>query len=171
MSFTNLNMKSMPMLFKSLIRPHLEFSNCIWGPFPKGDQKLVERVQRRATKLVPELRTKPYSTRLLLLDLPSLTYRRLRGDMIVIYQILHDAMNVHDGLIRLSETRITRSHGFKLHKPQAVSRARRNFLCVRAVNSWNSLPHHVVSAPSVNTFKSRLDTHWQSIRFFSVFDN
>ena len=99
------------MLFKSLIRPHLEFSNCIWGPFSKGDQKLVERVQHRATKLVPELRMKPYSTRLRLLDLPALTYCWLCGDMIVIYQILHDAMNVHDGLIRLSETRITQSHG------------------------------------------------------------
>ena len=170
-SFANLDMKSLPLLFKSLIRPHLEFSNCIWGPSSRGDQKLVERVQRRATKMVPELRAKPYSVRLRLLDLPSLTYRRLRGDMVVIYQILHHTMDLQEGLLPLSETRVTRGHPFKLHKPQAVSRARRNFLSVRAVNSWNSLPYHVVSAPSVNAFKSRLDIHWKAIRYSSVFDD
>ena len=170
-SFANLDKQSLPVLFISLIRPLLEFSNCIWGPFSRGDQRLVERVQRRATKMVPELRQKPYSERLRLLDLPSLTYRRLRGDMIVIYQILHDAMHVQDGLLRLAEAGITRGHPFKLHKPHAFSRARRNFLSIRAVNNWNNLPCHVVSAPSLNAFKSRLDIHWKAIRFSSVFDN
>ena len=116
-SFANLNKKSLPLLFKTLIRPHLEFSNCIWGPMSKGDQKLVERVQRRATKMVPELRSKPYSQRLRELDLPSLTYRRLRGDMIAVYQILHNSLDIQEGLLKLSETRTTQDHSFKLPKP------------------------------------------------------
>ena len=52
----------------SLVRPHLVYGGCIWGPFPKADQKVVERVQRRPTKCVPELRHKPYPERLRLLD-------------------------------------------------------------------------------------------------------
>ena len=152
------------------IRPHLEHGNCAWGPSSRGDQKQVEKVQRRATKLVPKLRNKPYSQRLKELGLPSLTYRRLRGDMTAIYQIIHGSLDVQPGLLQLSHNRNTRGHHLKLHKPRASSRARRNFLSVRAVNSWIGLPSHVISAPSINAFKSRLDSHWQNIHFLSVFD-
>ena len=169
-SFANLSKRSFPLLFKTLIRPHLEFGNCIWGPQSKGDQQLVERVQRRATKLIPELRNMTYSQRLRELNLPSLTYRRLRGDMITIFQILHGSIDVQEGLLQLSNTRKTRGHHLKLHKSRAKSRARRNFLSVRAVNSWNSLPSSVISAPSLNAFKSRLDSHWKDIHFISVLD-
>ena len=42
-------------LYKSMVRPHLEYGNAIWGPCYMGDMKLVEGVQRRATKLIPQL--------------------------------------------------------------------------------------------------------------------
>ena len=87
-TFQAIDCVTLPLLFKTLVRPHLEYGGCIWGPFSKADQKAVERVQRRATKLVPELRHKPYPERLRLLDLPSLYHRRRRGDMIKTYQIL-----------------------------------------------------------------------------------
>ena len=170
-SFVNLSKDSLPILFKSLILPHLDYANCIWGPMSKGDQRLVEKVQRRATKLVPDLQFKPYSQRLEELGLPSLTYRRLRGDMITIYQILNGSLHVHPGLLQLSTCSRTRGHHLKLQKPRARTRSRRNYLSVRAVNSWNSLPSHVISAPSINAFKSRLDSHWRSIQFVSVFDD
>ena len=169
-SFARLCKTTLPLLFKTLIRPHLEYGNCVWGPSSRGDQKQLEKVQRRATKLVPELREKPYSQRLRELSLPSLTYRRQRGDMITIYQIFHGSLDVQPGLLQLSRNKTTRGHHLKLHKPRVRTRARRNFLSVRAVNSWNSLPAHVVSAPSVNSFKSRLDSHWESKHFISVFD-
>ena len=55
-SFMCINTITLPLLFKTLVRPHLEYGNLIWGPFNCADQKLIERVQRRATKLVPEIR-------------------------------------------------------------------------------------------------------------------
>ena len=85
--------------------------------------------------------------------------------MITIYQILHDSIDV----LQLSNTRNIRGHHLKLHKPRAKSRAGRNFLSVRAVNNWNSLPSSVISAPSLNAFKSWLDSHWKSIHYTSVF--
>ena len=76
------------MLFKSLVRPHLEYASCIWSPQLKRDKVSIERVQRRATKLVPELKHLPYSSRLQQLGLPTLTYRRRRADLIETYRII-----------------------------------------------------------------------------------
>ena len=51
-------------LYKSLVRPHVEYANVVWYPNYKKDIESIERVQRRATKLLPELRHLPYHERL-----------------------------------------------------------------------------------------------------------
>ena len=76
------------MLYKTLIRSHLEYANSLWNTYLKQDISAVEKVQMRATKLVAALRHKPYAERLKHLNLPTLKYRRLRGDMIETYKIL-----------------------------------------------------------------------------------
>ena len=84
-SFAHLDAKTLPLLYKTLVRPHLEYGNALWGPFNAADRKLVERVQRRATRILPDLRHLTYEDRLKALKLPSLQYRRLRGDMILMF--------------------------------------------------------------------------------------
>ena len=64
----------------------LEYANSLWNPYRKQDIKALEKV--RATRLVTALRNKPYRERLKALDLPTLKFRRLRGDMIVTYKVL-----------------------------------------------------------------------------------
>ena len=169
-SFASLTTQSLPVLYKTLVRPHLEYGNRVWGPMAVGDQILLERVQRRATKLVTEIRMKTYSQRLQELKLPSLSYRRLRGDMILLYQILHGLVEVDQGLLELPTELRTRGHGFKLSKPRATSLPRRQFSSVRTINKWNSLPASVVAAGNINSFKSRLDSHWRDQQYLSVFD-
>ena len=61
-------------LYKAMIRPHLEYASCLWFPKLKRDSDGIERIQRRATKLVPELRTLTYTERLMQLKLPTLVY-------------------------------------------------------------------------------------------------
>ena len=74
-----------------MVRPHIEFANSVWCPYKLGDIKEIEKVQKRATKLIIKLKNKPlpYRDRLFHLNLPTLKYRRLRGDMIEIFEITH----------------------------------------------------------------------------------
>ena len=58
------------------------------------DIRGLEKVQRRATKLIPTLRNLPYPERLQSLNLPSLSYRRNRMDLIMAYKILNDLVVV-----------------------------------------------------------------------------
>ena len=167
-TFQLLDTTILPLLLKTLIRPHLEYANVVWGPFNRADQQLVERVQRRATKLVPELRDLPYPARLQALKLPSLYYRRRRGDMIVVYQLLHGGFDIDPReFFQTARPRGTRGHPLRLDKPHATTRIRRNAFSVRVVNDWNSLPAAVVMADTVNQFKNRLDAHWAS-RMYTI---
>ena len=152
----------MATLYKAMVRHHLEYGNVIWGPCYTGDMKLVEGVQRRATKLIPELYDMPYEHRLRELKLPSMEYRRKRGDMIQCFKVMN-------GLVRLDANELftpiptgkTRGHdqGVLLHRASKSVRAKS--FSQRTIRSWNSLPKTVIDAPSVNVFKNRLDNAWK----------
>ena len=165
-SFALIDERTLPLLFKSLVRPHLEYGNLVWGPFNRADQRLVERVQRRATRMVPGLRDKPYDERLRTLQLPSLYYRRRRGDMIYTYHMFNGSVDMDPTHFFMLATDVTtRGHPYKLRKPSASCRARRSAFAIRIVNDWNGLPSEVVCSPTVNTFKARLDAHWAQHRY------
>jgi len=73
-----------------LVRSHLEYANSLWNAYQKQDIKGLEKVQIRAMRLVTALSNKPYQERLRTLDLPTLKFRRLRGDMIETYKDLSE---------------------------------------------------------------------------------
>ena len=125
----------------------------------------VMNVQRRATKMVPELRNLEYTDRLRAIKLPSMYYRRARGDMIEVYKYLHGKYNVEEVPLLLDEIRVTRGHSRRLKKERVQTRQRRNHFRHRTVNRWNSLTEEVVSAPSLNSFKSRLDELWRGYSY------
>ena len=103
-------------IYKSLIRPHLEYASTTWSPMLKKDIIAIENVQRRATKRISELRTLPYHERLKKLGLPTLEYRRERADMIQLYKIRNKIDIVDTRSMFKDATRTTRGHNQKLFK-------------------------------------------------------
>ena len=89
-SFACLDSNLLVRLYKSMVQPILEYANTIWGPYYLIDQRKVKPIQRRATKLITSLCESDYNRRLAELQLPSLNYRRQRGDMIYLYQIFNN---------------------------------------------------------------------------------
>ena len=151
-------------LYKAFIRPHIEYCSQAVGPYMVKNLQVLERIQRRATKMVRGLKNVPYQERLIMLQLTSVKQRLLRGDLIEVYKILTGRSKLKADLFfeRSTSTR-TRGHHLKLEKRRAVHRARNEFFSHRVVNHWNQLPSEVVSAPSTNCFKNRLDQHWATI--------
>ncbi|KAK4307066.1 hypothetical protein Pmani_021145 [Petrolisthes manimaculis] len=75
-------------LYKSLVRPNLEYASVIWSPKLKRDKDALEYVQRRATRLVTGLSGKSYEERLQTLELPTLEFRGQRADMIQMFKLV-----------------------------------------------------------------------------------
>ena len=174
-SFDYLTLETFSQLFKSMVRPILEYGHCVWKPdekFQKGLCAQLENVQKRATKMLSEIKDLPYPERLRKLRLPSLEHRRKRGDAIEMYKYLHGHYKVQSPKFELSATRDlptqTRGNSMKLTKQRYRCNTRGNFFANRTVNLWNNLPDSVITAPSVNAFKNRLDRHWASLP--TVFD-
>ena len=147
-------------LYKSLVRPKLEYCVQAWRPFLKKDIDSLERVQRRATKIIAECKNQNYETRLKTLNLTSLEDRRIRGDLIQVFKLIKGIDNVdYRTLFKLADCSRTRGHKFKIVKVRSRLEIRNNFFSVRVVNEWNKLPSLVVEAESVNCFKNRLDKY------------
>jgi hypothetical protein len=161
-AFRFLDPKTFCILYKALVRPHLEYAQPVWHPHKRGHIDKLEAVQRRATRQVPSLGNLSYPDRLRRLKLPTLAYRRLRGDMIETYKLTH---NIYDPdtdrpLFTYSTTTQTRGHSLKLQRSTCSRDTRRHFFAHRIISNWNALPENVVTAPSLHSFENRLDRHW-----------
>ena len=143
-------------IYPVLIRPQLEYCVQVWSPHLVKDIKLLEGVQRRATKLVPELRNLPYEERLERLELTTLTQRRHRGDMIQTYKLLTRKEDINpDKLFKLA--RRGRGNGLKIYKKRFHTDVRKFHFSQRVINPWNKLKRKVVLVDKTSTFKLGFD--------------
>ena len=115
---------------------------------------MLERVQRRATKIIQKLRNISYEMRLKECGLTTPETTRLRGDKIEVFKILNGYENIYRNIVfSVKEERKTRGHGIILSKKQCRLDIRTfSFFSQRTVHEWNRLSADYVSASSVNMF-------------------
>ena len=152
-------------LYKTYIRPIMEFNTSAWSPTSTTDIKVVETVQKSFTRKVLRklnIQYSSYQDRLKQLKLRSLEYRRLQFDLILVYKILNNLIESHNNppafiLSNLNTTYNLRRHSLYIEKPQkARTQTRQNFFLYRIINVWNNLPDSLVTSPNLQTFKQKL---------------
>ncbi len=160
-SFVTLTPSIFSPCFKAFIRSHLEYAEQPISPiFSRVRQ---QSVQKRALKFVKELRHIPYETALWRLRLFSLVRRRIRGDLICMYTIMHVFLYFPSDTVFAATTHTgLRGYTFTIYQQRCKTRRRQRTFSVRVVPYWNKLPEEIVKAPSMETFKLRLDARWQS---------
>ena len=161
-TFTYIDTPTFLMLYKALVRPHLEYANSVWNPYKKKHITALENVQRRATKLIPGFKDMTYENRLRKLKLPTLAYRRKRGDMIEAFKLTSGLYDTAlPSLLEIQKNTRTRGHSKKLYQHRSNKDIRKNFFTNRIINIWNSLPENVISAKNTKIFEHRLDNYWK----------
>ena len=147
-------------LYKALVRPQLEYCVQAWRPYLKKDIEKLEKVQRRATKMISECSRFSYEDRLKITGLPSLEERRNRGDLIEVFKMLKGFSKIdYRQFFKLAENSRTRGHSYKLVLSRSRLEVRKHFFSQRVVSEWNKLPTSVVEATSVNCFKNKYDNY------------
>ena len=151
-SFKSRNPRFLESMYKTYVRPHLEYCVQVWNPVNIGDINAIERVQNRFTRMLPQSSAMEQEERNRALNITSHKVRRLRGDLIYIYKMYDTS------LFFPASNATTRGHSKKLNISFARNNVRKHSFALRSLETWNSLAEDIVNADNLNIFKSRLDT-------------
>ena len=159
-NFSYLDKSSVLRLFKAFVRPQLEYAQAVWSPHLVGVINKIENVQMRALNLIPELRGLSYEEQLRCTKLPTLAYRRFRGDLIEVYKHFH---SYDSSVISKSFARNAR-HPDKLFQTHKKSSLDQRMFYHRIQQQWNLLPASCRDPEiTVDTFKNRVDAFFNKL--------
>lgn len=157
-NFTNFNRKVILNLYKSLVRPHLDYCIPVWRPYLKKDIMLLEGVQRRMTRIISGMNGKSYEERLQELGLMTIQQRHARQDLITFYNITRGRIKIdYEEFVDMISDSRTRGNSRRIRPSKVRLELRRNSYFQRIWKDWNKLPESVVTARTLNAFKSSLE--------------
>ena len=149
-------------LYKTFVRPILESSVSAWSPWERRDIDAMEKIQRRATRMVPAIAGNDYDTRLRMCRLTTLERRRIRGDMIDVFKMLNGHTKVDDDFFTFASERHNAATRSVTKKCLVSEKCRLDVRKYFYKPYWNVLPLDIREADSaVNAFKNLYDD-WTS---------
>ena len=158
-AFTYIDASMVRKIITTFIRPTLEYAAVAWNPWKVKDIQKIERIQRAATRWVPELRELSYEERLQALNLTTLEARRKRGALITLYKCKTGMINIDkEDFITPGDSR-TRGNSKKLQRKVGKIDPKKHGFPNIFIESWNKLPEHVVNAKNIHQFKKLYDEY------------
>jgi len=153
--------KTKETAYKALVRPTLEYAAAVWDPYTASETQAIEKVQRRAARWVSNRhrQTSCVDSILQSLDWPSLQQRRKRARLDMFYKFHHGLVQINSAYLpkppssRLS-SRTNNSCCYTI--PSCRTQYRQMSFFPRTIPDWNRLPQEIVTAKSLDTFKSGL---------------
>lgn len=143
-------------MYKTFVRPMLEYSNCVWSPHFQTDVVAIENVQRKFSKYLPGLFNLSYDERLRQLNLFQLSDRRLISDVVMLFKIIKGLCHLSMSDFNLAFCSYGRGHYLKLNVLGSASDCRRySFIC-RTISVWNALHESTINCSTVHCFKCRI---------------
>ena len=167
-TFTSRNPDILLSLYKTIVRPYLEYATASWSPYYTKDKQLIERVQHRFTRMLRGFSTLQYEERLNRLKLWTLEERRTRSDLIEVFKMYRNLSAVPlTTFFELDQEGRTRGHKAKLRMHYSRLDMRKHFFSERVVMRWNGLSVQAIEAESINSFKRELERlHRTQMGFF-----
>ena len=163
-TFTSNNPHLLINLYKTYVRPIVEYNTCTWSSGSRPVTKEVESVQKTYTRKVCQrgnVSFSSYEERLRILDLESLEVRRKKRDLIFVYKIIYGLVDIEATTLFQFSTfggHNLRRHKLHIYRLKAANTpCRRSFFSNRVIEEWNKLPESTVLSPSIDVFKSRLN--------------
>ena len=152
-------------LYKTYVRPHVEFASPAWCPWNTNDVELLEKVQVKAIGMISGLKGENYESKLKELKIQSLEARRLRFDLIETYKTVHGLNQLNKNKFfdfvaekHLRNTRLAEDP-LNLRLKNTNTEIRKQFWSQRVVSPWNNLPMEIKHAGSIDSFKQLYDAH------------
>jgi len=162
--FISFSEEQFQSIYKALIRPKIDYLASICSPSNEKEQDILEKIQRKATKLVRGFKNLDYNERYRLLRITSLKTRRTRGDLIEIYKLFNNLYDLDVSLffktrseVLTRKSIVLRGHNYYISKPLSRLNIHQNSFLCRSIDIWNELPYNIVNALTLNSFKSKID--------------
>ena len=156
-------------LYKSLVRPHLEYCTLAWSPYYEKDRSLLEKVQHRFTRMIPGLNALSYEDRLDILGLWWLEDRRNRADLLEMFKMVIEVSSVRFASIFWTiNHRNNRGHILKVAKHRSRLDLRKYFFSERVISRWNCLEQNCIQQTTINGFKQSLKEKRKKEKVFFI---